>query len=628
MAEEPVTEEPKDDEPQPKQSWLSRLLGRFSPGSEGDVIAAQIGKAAQNTVVGKNIIQIIGNTFNIPPYLAMIVTVGIVVIALLIVFVLVRVSQTFYAVTAPTATPLPTATPSPTQTPLPTATPTATPPPTATPTRVPMKTSAFKIAIAQFGQLDAQGNVQQDEVGSNISLWLAENLNQSFGTASGQNSELAVQIRHDALNAITGDRPIGVIANEQEAEQVLGDLKANLLIYGNLTADDPPHLQLNFVYWLKQVKTEPDATIGYQRMGAPIALQHARDGLYQEELEKSDWVAIRTQVLIWLARGLALDLADNHWKALETFLQAEQALKAWQKKDGKEVLYYFQGREALALLEEEGPFAIVRNGGQINLPKGDQALDAIQHGTGQPLHRLALAESTFLTATQIQADFVNAYIGLGAVDFQRAQLYLLTGQQTISETAACSTTLAIGEIQNTEGLPTTATAALTAIDRAIQNFQLASDKATQASSASTAWPPLPYVAQVMLGTAHRLKAELYLRADQLDQANAELTQAAPLLEMTLQPFTAAQEIGFLAYAQYGLGNVYRAEAYIEQRQQAPAKAKELFAQAGASYTQCSALSTTPNPDGSTRMQKKIGCYCQVWETNILQELGKFPGGSG
>jgi len=332
--------------------------------------------------------------------------------------------------------------------------------------------------------------------------------------------------------------------------------------------------------------------------------------------------------LIWLARGLAQDLADDHRKALETFLQAEQALKSWDKKDGKEVPYYFQGREALALLEAEGPFAVTRQAGQVTVQEAGAAQNAIQTGAALPLQRLTLAESAFLTATQIQPNFINAYLGLGAVDFQRTQLFLLAGQQTLSEVAACTTTLDISQTQSTEQLPTTTETALTTLDQAIQRFQLASDKADQDKDAATTWPPLPYVAKVMLGSAHRLKAELYLRQDQLDAANAELSKAEPLLAMTLQRFTDDKQIGFLAYTQYGLGHVYRAGGYVNERRQNLTEAKKLFEQARDSYAQCAALQTQPNPDGDRRMQEQIGCYCQSWEMNVLQELGKFPGGSG
>jgi hypothetical protein len=98
-----------------------------------------------------------------------------------------------------------------------------------------------------------------------------------------------------------------------------------------------------------------------------------------------------------------------------------------------------------------------------------------------------------------------------------------------------------------------------------------------------------------------------------------------VLTATLQPFAQEQRYGFLAYTQYWLGEAYRAQGYIQQRQNDQAKAKTLFQQAHQSYAQCSA--PKPSPDGDNRMQATIGCYCQNLEKNVAATLAKFPGGN-
>jgi hypothetical protein len=60
-----MSEDKQSDLSRHQRSWLQRLL-HWRADKTGDTIAAQIGEAAENVVVGKNIIQIIGNTLNIP----------------------------------------------------------------------------------------------------------------------------------------------------------------------------------------------------------------------------------------------------------------------------------------------------------------------------------------------------------------------------------------------------------------------------------------------------------------------------------------------------------------------------------------------------------------------------------
>jgi tetratricopeptide (TPR) repeat protein len=98
----------------------------------------------------------------------------------------------------------------------------------------------------------------------------------------------------------------------------------------------------------------------------------------------SNQLSLRSRILFWLTLGLTQDLLGSTPQALATLQQAEQALSDWPDADGKELLYYLQGRQHLFLRQ----------------------LDEAQ----QSLER----------ALAINPEFARAAIALGGVDALRA----------------------------------------------------------------------------------------------------------------------------------------------------------------------------------------------------------------
>ncbi len=104
------------------------------------------------------------------------------------------------------ATPTPTDTPTITPTPLPTLTPTPTP--------TPIKMGgAFNVIVAEFGEQDSQGTIQDSEAGQWLSSWLAQQLDVQFA-----DSNLDIEVWHDQVNKPPGNPTIGIVADEAEAK--------------------------------------------------------------------------------------------------------------------------------------------------------------------------------------------------------------------------------------------------------------------------------------------------------------------------------------------------------------------------------------------------------------------------
>lgn len=496
----------------------------------------------------------------------------------------------------------------------------------------------YSIAIAQIGQQDAKGNIRSTRNGKELSEILGTKLQEEFDRTSTDQA-FKVQLRYDTVASSTGSQSIGLVANKSQAERLLKKLNVNLLIYGYLSDGKPQMLQLSFAFKVKSLEIEPDATIGYQRLGLPVRFDHP--DLVQEEFEHNQALLWRLEALIELTRGLGHDQVGNHAKALEIFLRAAQKIKAWHDYEGKEVLYYFQGREALALLKStEGPFALSTNNQSLTLLLGQEAQAAIQSKQATPLQLLSLAESAFLEAIRIDPDYVTAFIGLGHVYFQRGQFELLTQQPISATVAACTSQPSFSQIQNSEQLTATLPGAIGDLDQAIGFYKYAADHAIHMTEISrmseiSAAQVIP-IAQVMRGYSYALKGMAYLgenaqksENEELEQAKVELNQSIEHMTLTLQPFRDNQQVDFLAFAYYGLGEAYHSLGHVYVQQQNPVAAKERFQHAHEDYKRCYAPATMPNPADMTDVQRAIDCSCRARDEHVInKDLTTLGGGNG
>ena len=232
--------EPSNNQPTENQQpyWLNRWKKRFSQRAQGDVITTQIGENARNVVVGKNVIQI--GTLQIPFYLAVLIAVGVVIIGVSTAVIAFSSSGLAGLLVSP-----------------------------------PRLTGQFNIAVADFGESNAQGHVQATDNGRLLSQWVYDALKNAYAT----NPELAqlttVEIRHASpglfgrtvtLGIVAGDTPQ---AREIEAAKLSDKIGADMVIYGNINHAAPSGLALEF-YIAPQLQPETSALIGRYMLGGVI----------------------------------------------------------------------------------------------------------------------------------------------------------------------------------------------------------------------------------------------------------------------------------------------------------------------------------------------------------------------
>lgn len=399
---------------------------------------------------------------------------------------------------------------------------------TATPSPTPaIMRGGFNIAVANFGEIDAAGQVQESEAGQTLSQWLYEGL--AAELQRNQTVPLADQILiwHDTRDDPAKNRAIGVIegdsaqARQEAAAELARTLNAHMVIFGNFASGAAaPGLDLEFYLSPLASKDEFATITGAHSLGKTILLPASfnledpqiRIGVKETRLEP------RSRAVFWLTVGLTQQLFGRSEQALQTFEQAEQALVDWPDSDGKEILYFFLGREHLIL-------------GNV-----DQA------------------QGYFEKAVAVNPGYARAQVGLGSVFARRAR-----------ETADPALRL-----QEPGFLSQ-------ALDRQEQGVALA---------VAAEEPVLEAVGRTALAKSYRLLGQTHYELDQLDAAAAALEQAIVEAKQATQLLAASQEYRLLAQAQETLGAAYLQQANLLQRAGRLAEARERAELAQQAYEAC------------------------------------------
>ena len=245
----------------------------------------------------------------------------------------------------------------------------------------------FNIAVAQFGEEDAQGNVKASASGAQLSALVFERLRAGF-------TDLPTNLRtplvwHDSLGLLRKRITIGPIANEAEAIKRAKEIGADILIYGNLKASQTP---VGFVpkFLITQGLSntdELDQIKGNHQLGQPISIKMPLDlsGDVKTRTALVGQLDARMNLLSRLTIGLLYDLVGDP-KTAASVLEGAASLPLAQT-DGAEVLHYFTGKQYLFVKPR----------------------------------RLDDAQAAFERALAINPSYARARVGLGSVCFYRAQ---------------------------------------------------------------------------------------------------------------------------------------------------------------------------------------------------------------
>lgn len=275
------------------------------------------------------------------------------------------------------------------------------------------------VAIVEFGVKNADGTISNSAQGAYLSQWLYNRLSESL-------ADLPADARPTFWHLATGfdlthlfqKRTISApIRSSADLAKVAQDFHARIVIYGNLDGNQDPTTFVPQIY-VAQTQGEADELTGTQQLGQPIPISKTvNDEYLQQTLQPIG------RALIWFSRGLNNDLNGRYDIAYQVLKQGEAQLTDWNENQGKEVLYYFIGREALFLGNCES------DAGLVFTPQGNTSAVALA---------LNAAEDNFSKAEKIAKangrTYARATFGLGQVALQRAQRAIIPpGSTTVGQ---------------------------------------------------------------------------------------------------------------------------------------------------------------------------------------------------
>ncbi len=462
--------------------------------------------------------------------------------------------------------------------------------PIATPVQGPMQmTGLFNVAVAEFGQVDATGQVQPSADGRQLSRRIYEALQLEFDSLPVDlRQEFQPLLWHDTLPPENKGITIGIIpgasaeARTTAAAKLAQEINANVIIYGNLVLNQDT---ASFVpeFHVASLHGEADEIVGRHQLGAPISLQLPLNLDQQAGLSLNKKLVSRTRALSRFTLGLMYDLGGFSQDARQVFQQALQELD-WDSSGGREVFYYFLGRSALFL-------------------NNDQE-----------------AQAAFEQAQASNPAYARPYVGLGSVSFKQAQCRLLDAAgNDAAYNEVCQrkdgTYIAPCQAGGSDCLDQVRQET----EQAIANYQQAMDQAEAAVE-----PQTGLIAQLGLGSAYRLQAETYAYLGQDDQAADLFDRAIQTILPALEPMKTAGQHRYLAQAYLYLGTAYAQQARIRQDHGDAAGSIDLYRQAREAYANCAAQKEA-SPYDEILTQKIIAAACAPYDQVSLEALAVLEG---
>lgn len=246
----------------------------------------------------------------------------------------------------------------------------------------------FNIAVAAF---DAQGPGVDRQAGVNVANWLEEQLRaQQASYPAGSVVEIWGP---DLTGRVSGS---GADELDRRAESLARQIKANILVYGTITAGSGS-LQITPRFYVQDVNFSfAQEMTGPHRLGSPLVLPAGalENAILNARLNQQ--LHVRATALSNFTIGLTHFFLREYDQALAVF-SAIEALEAWKPEQGKEVLYLFLGNTEL---------------NRQNYPQ---------------------AHVWFQQATRLNQDYSRAYIGEGLTYFQEAVAPLAAAEPHIEE---------------------------------------------------------------------------------------------------------------------------------------------------------------------------------------------------
>ena len=509
-------------DPGPERHISRRLPQLLKKRGTGDVVAAEVGEGARGVAVGKNIVQI--GTLAIPTWALLVLLGGVALGVGLLGW------MAFHKAKGPTT-----------------------------------MSGLFNVAVANFGELDSNGQMRPSQKGELLSRRLFEGLQIEFNSLPKNiQQDFQPQVWHDSLDPAQKGATIGVIAGNTTSEQekaacaLAARINARLVVYGNLP---PPGSSIDFIPQVavcnnSQLRIDADEIVGGHQPGGgvPASLLAL---LNQPNVETSVNIKLNTWSNTFSAFtiGVMYDLQGRTDLALKVFQQAQDELKSNTRKES-EVLWFFIGREHLLLNQDDE------------------------------------AEKAFQQALNVNDQYARARLGLGTVYKDRAE--------------------ALEPIQR---------ASTPDLQNAIDQYQQALQGAATSPGAL-----VDVKASLGLATTSLLKGEMQRDQGDLSAATDSFSSALQLAQAAQAPLVNSKEFRSLAQAYLTEGAAYHELAQLKLTAGENQASQDLLKKAIDAYEQCKAQATAA-PADTVLGEQGVGQLCIPYQQVAQDALKKLQGGN-
>lgn len=457
------------------------------------------------------------------------------------------------------------------------------------PAKMPPDTT--NIAVATFGQKDAQGNFQSSEQGQELSRWLYGKLQEE---KAGLPEGTTLRVWNDGMTFLEKRVPIGRIDTEAQAAKLAGDIGADMVVYGNLDVGQNP-AEFTPQFYILQEKREADELSGSQPLGPQLFL-----GKPIGELKPylDDQLKPRARALLWFAQGIGQDLLGNYHKAYQIFCQAQQAMAGWDDTQGRAVLAYFLGREALFSGQNDDAARKT-----LNLP-------ADQWGSCKPFNSAVEATDAagqwFEQSQQLDNTYARAYFGIGQVHVQRANRIV----GTIPPDQA-------GRAQKGEFVADALQRTRAELDTALTAFQ----KALSLLPPQGAQSLIDVKTRGAMGNVYILYGQSYILQDNYPDALKSFDSAVEVIGPLIRQIDSSQA-RLLIQLHLVLATAQRLRGHSFQAQRDSANAQTAYRAALSEFEQCTNLAANEKTDKF--VQDTLLPNCTRQRAEIQQALQNLP----
>lgn len=237
-------------------------------------------------------------------------------------------------------------------------------------------TGDFNIAVAEFGQVAANGRLVSTDITQSLSNGLFAALDSAF---TGNEFGLNVQVEHEN---------IGFVRSKQAAEELAEAINANMVIFGTVDQVSPDSTELTPMFWVREIPDAAELT-GQDRLGRPILFE-------SDKIRYGDQISVtmrkRLSVLVSLIKGVVF-LDDK---------QTDQALRLF--------------REAKDQMDALGGCTL----GNRDESTGCELVHLLIGKAYGALKEYTRAEASYRQALAHNPEYARAYLGLGNVYYAKA----------------------------------------------------------------------------------------------------------------------------------------------------------------------------------------------------------------